>query len=101
MILSSTLPATERREISRLFPHSDLSPFFVHKMVMLAYFYCCGGHLEDQQSRIKLCSLLCKAHPPCLMTSAGMLSGPAVLLSLRKSMAKTLRKRMVGHQVLE
>ena len=33
----------------------------------------------DQQSKIKLSNLLCKAHPPYLMTSAGMLSGPAVL----------------------
>ena len=36
---------------------------------------------------MKLCSLLCKAHPPFLVTSAGMLSGPAVLLSLRLRMA--------------
>ena len=36
---------------------------------------------------IKLCSLLCKAHPPYLLTSAGMLSGTAVLLSLRLIMA--------------
>ena len=43
----------------------------------------------DQQSRIKLCSLLCKAQPPYLMTSAGMLSEPAVLLSLRLRMAFT------------
>ena len=49
---------------------------------MLAFFHCCGRHLADQQSRIKLCRLLCKAHKPYLMTLAGMLSGPAVLLSL-------------------
>ena len=35
---------------------------------------------------IKLCSLLCKAQPTYLMTSAGMLSGPAALLSLRLRM---------------
>ena len=31
---------------------------------------------------MKLCSLLCKAQPPYLMASGGMLSGPAALLSL-------------------
>ena len=54
---------------------------------MLEFFHCCGRHLADQQSRIKLCSLLCKAQPPFLMTSSGMLSGLADLLSLRLRMA--------------
>ena len=36
---------------------------------------------------VKLCCLLCKSHHPYLMTSAGMLSGPAVFLSLRMRMA--------------
>ena len=87
MILASTLPATERREMPRLLPHSARSPFCLYARVMLSFFHCCGRHLADQQSRIKLCSLLCKAHPPYLMTSAGMLSGPAALLSLRLRMA--------------
>ena len=87
MILASTLPATERREMPRLLPHSARSPFCLYTRIMLAFFHCCGRHLADQQSRIKLCSLLCKAHPPYLMTLAGMLSGPAVLLSLRLRMA--------------
>ena len=77
MILASTLPATERREL----PHSARSPFCWHARIMLAFFHCCVRHLADQQSMIKICSLLCKAHPPYLMTSAGMLSGPAALLS--------------------
>ena len=34
-----------------------------------------------------LCSLLLKAQPPYLVTSAGMLFGPAALLSLRLRMA--------------
>ena len=41
----------------------------------------------DKQSGIKLCRLLCKAHPPYLMTSAGILSGPVALLSLILRMA--------------
>ena len=86
-ILASTLPATERREMQRLLPHSDRSPLCLYTRIMLAFFHCCGRHLADQQSRIKLCSLLCKAHPPYLMTSAGMLSGQAALLSLRLRMA--------------
>ena len=87
MILASTLPATERREMPQLLPHSAQSPFCLCTRIMLAFFHCCGRHLADQQSRIKLCSLLCKAHPPYLMTSAGMLSGQAALLSLRLRMA--------------
>ena len=87
MILASTLPATDRREMLRLLPHSARSPICLYTRIMLAFFHCCGRHLADQQSWIKLCSLLCKAHRPCLMTSAGMLSGPAVLLSLRLRMA--------------
>ena len=43
--------------------------------------------MAGQQSMIKLCSLLCRAHPPYLMTSAGMLSGQAALLSTRLRMA--------------
>ena len=87
MILASTLPATERREMPRLLPHSARSPLCLYTRIMLAFFHCCGRHLADQQSRIKLCCLLCKAHPPYLMTSAGMLSGPAALLSMRLRMA--------------
>ena len=71
----------------RLLPHSVRSPFGLYTRIMLAFFHRCGRHLADQQSRIKLCSLLCKAHTPYLMTSAGMLSGPAALLSLRLRMA--------------
>ena len=56
--------------------------------------------LFDQQSRIKSCSLLLREHPPCLITSAELLSGPAVLLSLRQRMASTSTSKMVGHQVL-
>ena len=60
---------------------------------MLAFFHCRWRHLADQQSRLKLCSLLCKAHPPYLMTSAGMLPGQADLLSLRLRIAfSTLSK---------
>ena len=93
MILASTLPATEIREMPRLLPHSAQSPFCLYTRIMLAFFHCCGKHLADQQSGIKLCSLLYKAHPPCFMTSARMLSGPAVLLSLRLRMAfSTLSK---------
>ena len=87
MILASTLPATERREMPRLLPHSAQSPFCLHTRIMLAFFHCCGRHLADQLTRIKLCSFVSKAHPLYLMTSAGMLSGPAVLLSLRLRMA--------------
>ena len=87
MILASTLPATERREMPRLLPHSARSPLCLHTGIMLAIFQCCGRHLADQQSRMKSCSPLCKAHPPYLMTSAGMLSGPASLLSLRLRIA--------------
>ena len=93
MILVSTSPVKERREMPRLLPHSTRSPFCLHARIMLAFFHCCGRHLADQQPRIKLCSLLCKAHRPYLMTSAGMLSGPAVLLSLRLRIAfSTLSK---------
>ena len=70
----------------RQLPHSAWSPICLCTRIMLAFFHCYGRHLADQQSRIKLCSLLCKGHPPYLMTSAGMLSGPAALLSLRLSM---------------
>ena len=87
MILASTLPATERREMPRLLPHSAWSPFCLYARIMLAFFHCCRRHFADQQLRTKLCSLLCKTHPPCLRTSAGMLSGPAVLLSLRLRLA--------------
>ena len=87
MILASTFAITERREMPRTLPHSARSPFCLHTRRMLEFFHCCGRHLADQQTRIKLCSLLHKANPPCLMTSAGMLSGPAVLLSLRLRMA--------------
>ena len=87
MILASTLPATERREMPRLLPHSARSPFCLCTRIMLAFFHCCGRQLADQQSRMKLCSLLCKAQPPYVMTSEGMLSGPAALLSLSQIMA--------------
>ena len=66
---------------------------FCSAIRLLAYknnvgiFPCCGRHLADQQVRIKLCSLLRKIHPPYLMTSAGILLGPAVLLSLRLRLA--------------
>ena len=96
MILASTFPATERREMSRLFPHSARSPFCLHTRIILAFFHCCGRHLADQQSRIKLCSLLCKAQPPYLMTSGGMLSGPAALLSLRLRMAFSISSKDGG-----
>ena len=71
----------------RLLPHSAQSPFCLYTRIMLAFFHCCGKNLADQQSRIKLCSLLCKAHPPYLITTAGMLSGPTALLSLRLRIA--------------
>ena len=67
----------------RLLPHSARSPFCLNTALMLAFFHCCGMHLADQQSKIKSCSLLCKAHIPYLMTSAGILLGPSALLSLR------------------
>ena len=57
MILTSTLPATERRAIPRLLPHSARSPFCLCTRIMLAFFHCCGRQLADQQSRIKLCRL--------------------------------------------
>ena len=101
LILASTLPATERREISRLLPHSARSTFCLCTRIMLAFFHCCGRHLEDKQSRIKLCSLLCKAHPPYLMTSAGMLSGPAALLSLRQRMAYSTSSKDGGSSSFE
>ena len=82
MILASTLPATERREMPRLLPHSARSPICLCIRIMLASFHCCGRHLADQQSRMKLCCLLCTAQLPYLMTSGGMLSGQAALLSL-------------------
>ena len=56
--------------------------------------------LFDQPSRIKLCSILFREHPPYLITSAELLSGPAVLLSLRQRMASTSTSKMVGHRVL-
>ena len=86
MILASTLPATERREMPRLLPHSARSPFCLNTGIILVFFHFCGRQLADQQSRIKLCSLLCKAHPPYLITMAGMLSGPAASSSLRLRM---------------
>ena len=82
MILASTLPATERREMPRLLPHSARSPFCLHARIMFSFFHCCGRHLADQHSRIRLCSLLCKAHQPYLLTAAGMLLGPATFFSL-------------------
>ena len=96
MILASTLPVTERREMPRLLPHSDRSPFCLCTRIMLASFHCCGRHLADQQSRMKLCSLLCKAQPPYLMTSGGMLSGPAALLSLSLRMAPSTSSKDGG-----
>ena len=87
MFLANTLSATGRKEMPRLSPHSARSPFCLYTRIMLVLFHCCGRHLADQQSRIKLCSLLCKAHQPYLMTSARMLSGPAALLFLRMIMA--------------
>ena len=87
MNIASTLPATERMEMPRLLPHSARSPLCLCTRIMLAFFHCCGRHLADQQSRIKLCSLLCKAHQPYLVTSTGMLSGPAALFSMRLRMA--------------
>ena len=45
---------------------------------------------------IKLCSLPCKAQSPYLMTSGGMLSGPAVLLSLSLRMALTTSSKDDG-----
>ena len=96
MILASTLPATERTEMPRLLPHSVRSPFCLYTRIMLAFFHCSGSHLADQQSMIKLCSLLCKAHPPHLMTSTGMLSGPAALLPLRLRMAFSISSKDGG-----
>ena len=55
MTLTSTLPDTDRREM----PHSARSLFCLYTGMMLAFFHCCGRYLADQQSRIKLCSLLC------------------------------------------
>ena len=55
--------------------------------IMLAFFHCCGRHLAGHLSRIKLCCLLCIAHPPISLTSAWILLGPAVLLSLKLRMA--------------
>ena len=71
----------------RLLPHSARSSLNLFTRIMLAFLHCCGRHLADHQSRIKLCSHRCKAHPPYLLTSAGMLSGPAALLSLRLRIA--------------
>ena len=84
----------------QLLPHSARSPCCLHTRIMLAFFHFCGRHLADQQSRIKLCSLLCKAHPPYLMTSAGILSEPAALLSLSLRMAFSISSKDGGHQVL-
>ena len=73
--------------MSRPLLHSARSHICLSTRIMLAFFHCCWRHLADQQSRMKLCSLLCKAQPPYLMTSGGMLSGPAALLSLSLIMA--------------
>ena len=100
MILASTLPATERRELPRLLPHSARSPFCLCTRIMLAFFHYCGRHLADQQSRMKLCSLLCKAQPPYLMTSGGMLSGPAALLFLSVRMALSTSSKDGGSSSL-
>ena len=81
----------------RLLQHSFIrSPFCLCTRIMLAFFHCCVRHLADQQSGIKLCSLLCKAHPPYLMTSAGMLSGPAAFLSLRLRIAFSTSSKDCG-----
>ena len=96
MIFASTLPATERREMPRLLPHSVRSPFCLHTRIMLAFCHCCGRHLAEQQSRMKLCSLLCNAQPPYFLTSAGMLSGPAILSSLWLRMAFTTSSKDGG-----
>ena len=96
IILASTLPATERREMPRLLLHSARSPFCLCKRIMLAFFHCCGRNLVDLHLRIKLCSLMCKTHSPCLMTSAGMLSGPAALFSLRLRMAFSILSKDGG-----
>ena len=85
--LANTLPDTEGREMPRVLPLSAQSPFCLYARIMLAFFYCCGRQLAEQQTIIKLCSLLCKTHSPYLVTSAGMLSGPAALFSLRQRMA--------------
>ena len=89
MTLASTLPATERREMPRLLRHFARSSICLYTRIMLAFFHCCGMHIADLQSRMKLCSLLCKSQSPYLLTSAGMLPGPAVLLSLRLRLALT------------
>ena len=71
---SSTLLATERMEIPRLLPHFVRSHTYLYTRIMFDVFHCCGRHLWDQHSLMILCSFLRKAQPPCLMTSAGMLS---------------------------
>ena len=47
--LASTLPATERREMPRLFPHSVRSPFCLYIRIILAFCHCCERHLTGQQ----------------------------------------------------
>ena len=86
----------EMGELPRLLPHSALSPFCSYARIMLEFFHCCGRHIADHQSMIKLCSLLCKAHPPSLMTSAWTLLGPAALLSLRLRMAFSISSKDDG-----
>ena len=86
MIFASTLPATERWSKPRHFPHHVRSPICLYSRIMSAFCHCCWRYLADQQSRIKLRNHLRKAEPPYLMTLAGLLSGPAVLLSLRLRM---------------
>ena len=76
----------EKRNATTVATFCSVTLLLVYKN-NVGIFHCCGRHLADQQSRIKLCSLLCKAHPPYLMTSAGMLSGSAALLSLRLRMS--------------
>ena len=50
MILASTLPATEGREMLQLLPHSPRSPICLYTRVILTSYHRCGKHLADRHS---------------------------------------------------
>ncbi len=100
MTLANAFPATESRDMPRLFPQIDLSPFFLWMVKMLEYFQSCGKVFCAHIIWMSWWRFLVSRYPPFFRASVGIPSGPADLLSLRLRTAARTSENLGGSSSL-
>ena len=94
--LARTLPATARSDMPLWLPQMALSPLFLNMVTMLASLHCCGMFSSAQTLVMYWCNVLVHRYPPCLSSSAGILSEPGDLLFFRVRTADRTSRKVGG-----